>query len=281
MKSIPIQNDRCFYYVNAQNSHDLFNLIFGYESCYRDKLPTGPNQKNCFLIHYVLSGQGILYMNDKTYSLGENDIFFIPPYTTFNYIPDQENPWEYIWLEFNGSKAKSLCDEAMLTLDNPIYTCSSSKIKDSLIGILSPPSNPLAIELHALSYLTMFLSQLIEERVVFVNSVSKKRVTVFAVQNYIDSNYANSNLGLRLISSSLYINASYLSRIYKEITGITISKYITTIRMQKARGMLATREYSINDISYMVGYTDPHYFTTEFKKFYGLSPTKLNEYTNI
>jgi two-component system, response regulator YesN len=90
---------------------------------------------------------------------------------------------------------------------------------------------------------------------------------------YIDNNY-NVDISLADIAFHVHFSPIYLSRFFKEKTGENISKYITKIRIQKAKSLLRDGHYKIYEISKMVGYSDPKYFAKIFKENCGKTPTE-------
>ena len=273
-----LESEIYYRYINSQNNDDLYVLSFGYEKCKPLKSPTLSRQKNNFLIIYVLSGQGEFAYNEISYRLGKEDVFVIYPNTISSYWQDQSDPWEYMWFEFSGIKSKLLLEKAMFSLNNPVYHCKNEKIRDGLLELFDSIQNPLAMELNSLSHLFKLLSQFINDRNFDFNiKLTQKQLSINFVKYYINMNISNNELSLTEISNQIHINPSYLSRIFKAITGTTLSKYIILVRIKKACELLETKLYSIKEITYMVGYSDPHYFSTEFSKYIGICPKK---YTN-
>ncbi|WP_010516752.1 helix-turn-helix domain-containing protein [Croceivirga radicis] len=72
------------------------------------------------------------------------------------------------------------------------------------------------------------------------------------------------------------INTTKLKTDFKKVYGKTIFKQLTTLRMQKAYGLLLAKELSIAQISQQVGYKNPQHFTVAFKKFYGHLPSEIS-----
>ena len=62
----------------------------------------------------------------------------------------------------------------------------------------------------------------------------------------------------------------------KTLTDQAPNDFIRIIRLNKAKDMLASGNYTVSEVSYMVGFTDPKYFSTSFKKQFGVSPSKVN-----
>lgn len=273
MESNHLKTDIYFHYINNRSNDDLFILAFGHEKCRKTKEPIGPIKKPHFLLHYIIGGKGTFVYNGATHSLGKNDIFCIFPNSEFYYIQDSDDPWEYIWIELNGSKAKDYCTKSLFSIDNPIYKCIDPNIENSLKEMLKCPDNEVSLELNSLSHLYKLFAQLINERNPMIGIDSSRRdVHISLAIKYIENNYSESELSLKKIGNHLSINPSYLSRIFKEIVGTPISKYIIALRMQKACELLEKKIYPIKNVAYMVGYADPHFFSNEFKKHTGTSP---------
>lgn len=95
------------------------------------------------------------------------------------------------------------------------------------------------------------------------------------VQGFIEQNLDTASL--QTISASVYLNPSYLSKIYKLETGEGISEYILRVRMEKAAVLLSQSPDKIYEISVMLGYQKPSYFIQLFKKHFGVTP---QEYRN-
>ena len=101
---------------------------------------------------------------------------------------------------------------------------------------------------------------------------SKYSVTIQKAKKYIEKNYMKNNLSLQDVAQHLFLSVAYFSILFKRETNSTFLSYLTKIRMEKARELLMTNAYTIYNISEAVGYDNPTYFSTLFKKYYGLSP---------
>lgn len=96
-------------------------------------------------------------------------------------------------------------------------------------------------------------------------------------QEYIDAHYMEESLSLNDVANRVGVSTNYLSSIFSRNTQKTFVEYITSKRMEKAKKLLKTTDISSGEISVMVGYKDPHYFSFVFKKTQGMSP---REYRN-
>lgn len=96
------------------------------------------------------------------------------------------------------------------------------------------------------------------------------------VLNYIEQNW-NQPLSIKSISQILSSNPSYLGYLFKKETGVFFSDYLNQFRIRKAETLLLHTDYTINDISTMIGYTNVTYFNQIFKKMYQVSPAKYRQ----
>lgn len=88
---------------------------------------------------------------------------------------------------------------------------------------------------------------------------------------YIDLHYMNSELSLGVLAEILYVNVSYLSRLFKQEIGDTFVEYLTKLRINKGIELLQTTDMKVYEVAEAVGIQDPHYFSICFKKIVGLS----------
>ena len=97
------------------------------------------------------------------------------------------------------------------------------------------------------------------------------------VKKYIEENYADDELSLNRIASHVNFSPNHLSMVFSQQTGNTLIKYLTDFRINKAKEYLKCTNKKSSEISVLVGYKDPHYFSYLFKKTQGVTPTQFRE----
>ena len=90
-------------------------------------------------------------------------------------------------------------------------------------------------------------------------------------------NHYFQQLDFEKLAQSIFISPSYFRVLCKQATGKTPTELLTSIRMEKSKSLLIEGEYSISEISVMVGYPNIHHFSKLFKKMEGLSPKNYRE----
>lgn len=93
---------------------------------------------------------------------------------------------------------------------------------------------------------------------------------------YMKENFHHNELSLSLVAQQFHISQSYLTRVIKQKTGVSFTDYLNRLRISMATNLLKDKNnnYTINDISNMVGYSSQHYFSRAFKNYMGVSPNK-------
>lgn len=124
-------------------------------------------------------------------------------------------------------------------------------------------------------YIFTFIDRL-KEYTKVKNSFNIKNNKVKKAIEYINSHY-DKDLSLTDIAQEIGLNKSYLSRVFKEETGIALMQYINKCRIEKAIKYLKNTELKNYEIAELIGYQSVEYFNMTFKKFLGKSPSEFKE----
>ncbi|WP_373895473.1 response regulator [Virgibacillus natechei] len=82
---------------------------------------------------------------------------------------------------------------------------------------------------------------------------------------------------LESVAASVNLSPNYFSNLFKQEFGETFIDFVTKVRLQKAKALIEMNLYSLKEISFMVGYKDPNYFSRVFKKYYQESPKRFQQ----
>ena len=94
--------------------------------------------------------------------------------------------------------------------------------------------------------------------------------------------HVDDKITVPILSDYVYMNTSYMSALFKKVTGIPLIQYITMIKMERALYLLSNSGLTIHEISNQLFYSDPDYFSKVFKKYFGISPYKyLSKHTTL
>lgn len=243
-----------------KNFADLNPVLCGWEQC----LPAhsfGPNIRDYYLIHYIVSGCGTLENPNGLHHAGAGQAFLIRPGEVTTYTADEKEPWHYIWIGFTGRLA------ALFDTVPDIFTVHDCRLFPNMLrcGALSRMREEfLAGQLYLL------LADLFGE-----TSANPSGVGSYTERaaNYIEKNYMK-NLSVEKLADDMNINRRYLSRIFKEDYGMPLKEYITDVKLRHAEAFLRAG-YSVTQTAAMTGYPDSIHFSKIFKKHRGITPADL------
>ncbi len=265
---------RCLRNIRKQ-TNDLYLVHCGHQLCppgytYDQKIP------NEYHLHFVLNGKGIITMNDKTYHIKKGNIFLITKGIAINYYADLEDPWEYMWITFDGEKAADYLTYAGFDADTPVITSTipTSTYQPTIEKILDANTLTLSNEIRRVGYLYELLSTMIDAQCSSGGEkqyyYSNETYVEHALQ-YISLNYSK-NIKVNDIANDVGINRSYFTSIFKKVMHVSPQEYLMNYRFQKAAELIKSTDLPIQDISNRVGYENPYNFSKMFKNFYGTSP---------
>ena len=261
-----------------QNFVDLGLFQFGWERC-APAHSFGPAARNHYLFHYILSGTGTLMADDskgvtQTYSIKSMQGFMIYPNQITTYVADKQLPWEYVWLEFDGLRVKSLLDTIGLSLDKPVYHARNKNLREDMANeMLYISRHKDESPFHLIGHLYLFLDYLLRSAAdeQLEHGSKLREFYIHEALTYIEHNFQNE-ITIEDIAGVCGLNRTYFGKIFKEALGITPQEFLLNYRMLKAAELLKLTSLSIGDVGLAVGYANQMHFSRAFKNNYGISP---------
>ena len=227
------------------------------------------------VIHYVSKGYGTFKVNDKIYNLKEGDIFILFKGMDVEYMASMDNPWEYYWVGFSGSKTSEYLNRTSI-IDSYVANCNeNSKIPSIILNMceISKNYNPSnSDDILLLNELYSLLYVLIKE---FPKPFEYKDKEIHKyIQdaiNFINSNYMN-NITVNEIAEHVNLSRSYLYKMFIKNLKISPQKYLINLRMYKATLLLKNTKLPIGEVASSVGYSDSLLFSKIFSRYFSMSP---------
>jgi two-component system response regulator YesN len=157
---------------------------------------------------------------------------------------------------------------------------AASKIVEALggdLGKIAPFSlDQAAIQDIANSKDTFFekIRALLEAVIEFrdAHTGGRYQSVIMKAREYIDQNFASEDISLYSTASHVGISPNHLSTVFAQETGENFIEYLTRVRIDRAKNLLKNTAMKSAEITYEIGFSDPHYFSYIFKKNTGLSP---------
>lgn len=261
-----------------ENFIDIGMYQYGYEQCDPGH-SFGPIARNHYLFHYIISGTGTLMADNskgetQTYSIKSGQGFLIFPGQITTYYADQNLPWEYVWIEFDGLRVKEIFDLTELSIDTPVYHSHSKDLREQMMNeMLYIVHHSDASPFHLIGHLYLFLDYLMHstksERLVQSNKMSDYYIK--EAIHYIEQNFQN-DITIEEIANVCGINRSYFGKIFRKSIGRSPQEFLMNYRMVKAAELLKLTSLSIAEIGSAVGYENQLHFSRAFKNIYEVSP---------
>lgn len=219
-----------------------------------------------FLIGAVISGRGELTVDGDKYPLIKGDCFFIDCRRTYHYCSSEDDPWEIMWVHFNGCTSRQYYDLFISQSNNifrPQFFDRTATSISEIIGIYENKvkNAELLCSKHITDILTIALTSVDNQQ----QYDSGLRDKLAMVHNYIEDHFSE-DISLEKLASEFYISKFYLTREYKKIYGRTIFQHIITARINCGKKLLRFSDRSIEEIAHMCGFNDQSYFARQFKK---------------
>ena len=257
-------------------SNDFFRNIdamiytCGYESCAPGH-SYGPILRNGYLIHYVLSG--IYKTRGKLFRLKQGDAFLICPDELIYYEADIHSPWAYTWIGMQGIKIKRYLQRTSFLENLVVHYGEDQQLKlchEKMAEADKLPKNRDLI-MNSILYEYLFLLACKFPNEQYCVNEKKSNYVEEALQ-FIEEHYCDP-ITVQDVANHLNINRSYLHRIFKSFTNVSIQNYLLDYRMRQACILLKDTEMPIYLISRSVSYVDPLYFSRLFHQKMGIAPS--------
>ena len=104
---------------------------------------------------------------------------------------------------------------------------------------------------------------------------------IYEIKAFVEQNFGNASLSMNQVSDHVNMSAAYLGRLFKQITGISFTEYLTKFRLDTASELLRNTDMTVNDISNEVGFTNSSYFYIIFKKYMECTPNQYRKQIKI
>ncbi len=229
-----------------------------------------------YVLHCIVAGKGKYQIYGSTYELESGDCFLIPPHTPILYQSDVRNPWVYYWIGFDGANLAHLIEAWGMSLSSPVlHGQQMAQIEAILKPIALGGELTTAGAYQAIGHFYLLHAQLIRGNRRHAPLTSKE-AHVLKVRNRLRDTYYQ-DVTVQLLADEIGLDRTYLSRIFKEVTGVSIKEYIENLRMNRAEYLLSGSEMSLSEIAYFCGYSSETYFSIAFKKRNGQSPSRYRK----
>lgn len=235
----------------------------------------------------VTAGQVPYHIEGKDYILKKGEILISNPGFYHMETPKKDSKYAQLHIGINNFKLSEIRDNyidnkgrgPILTLkkyESEILKCCDEIIKEEKIKRLGYPLILKSIIMKMLIFICRDIEDDNHYEEVYHCSFesTEKQNIVKSIMEYMNNNYME-DISLDKISKNMYLSPVYISKIFKEETGDSPINHLIKIRLAKAEDLLKEKNMPIKAVAQSVGYNDAYHFSKLFKKYYGISPSKV------
>ena len=255
---------------------DLGIMDFGYNDFKTLEGIKTPRVIDHFSVHFVLSGKGTLNLGGETYDIKAGEAFFLLPNTPLFYYPCDDEPWRYYWINFYGVKAEKLIKSFGVNLKSAVRKFAGVEEAEILFDEALKSNVPTEQAYYKAVSLLYYIAAAVAggERNYEVGEGFDPEERV---KQIIYLNYKNSDFFIDVIADVMHVSHSYVSKMFKQKTGMTVVKFLSEVRLKKAAELLSEKDYRIKELCAETGFNDELYFMKIFKKKYGMTVKEYRE----
>lgn len=234
-----------------------------------------PHVHNYTELFYIVGGQGQFRIDDELFSVSADQLVIVNPNIAHTEVSYDAHPMEYIVIGIEGlelsvdrNSGGRFCIFSFPE-DNHALTCMQHILQE--MQTRNPHYQTLCQ-----AYMEILVVQLLRDASFSGTSVSADPVNsrqCTMIRRYIDNHYKEP-LTLDLLAEKANVNKYYLSHMYKEAYSISPISYMIACRIKEGKRLLADTDLPLSQISSILGFSSPSYFSQSFRKAEGVSPVE-------
>lgn len=232
----------------------------------------GPGIRDHFLLHHILSGRGTCVIGEQRYELVSGDTFLVYPGTTVHYFASEEEPWEYVWVGFNGMDAERYVELTDFSRENPVLR-GEQALAELVENIYQAYGTAPWEHLAMTGRLYAMLSYLVANAKTDPARQKEGTDCAESAADYIINHFAQP-LSVEALAERLSVSHSSLYRKFMKRYQMSPKRFLLSYRIDRACILLSTTDHSVQEVSNSVGFDDPFYFSRVFKEEKGMSPRR-------
>ncbi len=248
-----------------------------YDSDWHSTLHTHPFTE----LFYVVDGKGEFNIQGQRFPVKANDFVIINPQVEHTELSSPDEPLEYIVLGIRGLSFSNLTP-----VSEGGHPFSFFNLRDEQKDILrylnamvqEATSQSMSYELVCHNLLEILLIKILRHQHfdLEVGKQSKATKDISFIKYYLET-YYHESIQLEDLASMTHLSRFYISHSFKKEIGMSPMEYLIDIRIKESKILLRTTNYSISQVADIVGFTTPTYFSKQFRKSTGISPTDYRE----
>ena len=243
-----------------------------------------------FEIIYVRSGFLTVSISGESYIGKTGEAFVVSP-GNLHLMGSQSGTVDYYTflfpLKYISFRTDDMLDEKLLEPLNSGHLMICPRVKDTakelceqLIEIYEAKNDEseskITTQVRTKIILLQFILEMWKKGFVIENDTNGRNTVEKVMVSYIQQNFTGK-ISLREFGEQFHLSEKYISRYFKEHFHITLSQYVTYLRLEHAKQLLQDTDIPVTDVAMQSGYQNVSYFIRSFQKAYAVSPLKYRK----
>lgn len=242
---------------------------------------SNPHWHDTYELYYMLSGRTTYFIEDEIYSVEKGNFVFIPK--GLIHKTDNENcksnerllvSFEESFFEGKGCDLKEyLMPQRIIHIpENHIPELEELMFRIEGEFKKNERGKEFLLELYIQTLLLLICRYQYHQPM----KIRESDEIVYTISEYIKQNF-ESEISLGELSRIFSVSEGYLSRKFRQVTGIGVNQYITFVRISTGERLLKEGNLSVTEVANCCGYNDSNYFAAVFKKIKGITPLRYKK----
>ena len=230
-----------------------------------------------YLVVLVLSGSGVLMYDGTIYELYKGSCFFIDCMVPYYHQSSANDPWELIWVHFNGSSSREYYQYFAANSAPAFMPADFPTLRQKLDGLLELNENSdFQTEINSARLIVDILSILLQDITESREEKYPGRLKMTEVKKYLDEHYTEK-FSLDELSERFFISKYHLSREFHQYYGTTLNQYVISRRLTQAKKLLRFSALTLDEIARSCGFYDASYLNRQFKNSEGITASEFRK----
>lgn len=242
----------------------ILNVFEGEFPANKKAAPMVRRHSDCF-VHYVC-GEVEYDFGDYSFTATPDNFFYLAKNSSYDIIPKKQS--KYICIDFNFEDGET--DRKSFIFHN--RSVSIKNDFEKLFRAWNIPNEWRDAYVYSGVY-NLYAEALKTEQ----KKYAKSSPHFEEITNLIFDNYCDPDFSVQAISDKINISEMHVRRIIKASLDVSPIEYILHLRLEKAKALLRSSNYSVAEVAGAIGISDPYYFSRLFKKKIGMTPMEYKK----
>lgn len=229
---------------------------------------------NEYQMVYITRGRGMFETRGvRLQTVEAGDLFFLFPGIWHRYKPDLKTGWDEQWLGFNGELAERFLNNPFVRREKPLVRIGvNESLRQRFIGMVNTMMrDPAGAPFSSAGDIIKILG-IVQEQIQSMGTHGRLSSFIREAENLI-LRQASSKIDFENMAYKLGIGYSSFRHRFKQQTGVSLAQFQNSIRMNRAKDLLASTELSVSEIAVQCGFETVYYFSRHFTQKMGMTPS--------